>query len=198
VDAALVTGIAGFFGGAGGAVGARLIGGFIDNRSHDRSIRDEDARRWQHDRRVAYAAYLALANVMLREIDGVASPLPYSDESEPISASDDASVVEGLLGYFSKWDDELQPALGEVQLLASPEVADMADRVSGALMEITAPVEQRLSFTDYHPDWLRAKELVVALTNVMRRELGLPEGAVEAFPARRDPDWPWLSRETTS
>jgi hypothetical protein len=106
-----------------------LVGGFIDTWSYHRSIRDEDVRRWQNDRRVAYAAYLALTNVMLRDIDGVASSLPYSDDSEPISASDEASVVDGLLDYFMRWDDELQPALGEVQLLASPEVADMADRV---------------------------------------------------------------------
>jgi hypothetical protein len=148
----------------------------------------EDARRWQGDRRAIYAKYLGLASVMLREIDGIACFLPYNGD-EPLSAEDDEVIKSDLFKYMVRWDDELQPALGELQLLASREVADLADRISGALIDLTSNIEKRDSFKNHYPMWFQADDLLSVLRQAMRRELGV-SGELE--PQRRSPDWPWL------
>ncbi|WP_147422523.1 hypothetical protein [Pseudarthrobacter phenanthrenivorans] len=155
-----------------------------------RKVKVEDSRRWLLDRRAVYAKYLALAEVMLREIDGVAAFLSYDGESE-ISDKDDDIISEGLTEYFTTWNDSLQPLLGEIQLLATNHVADLADRVSGALMEITWRVEKRHAFTSYYPAWFQAQDLLHVLRDAMRAELGLPVlSSLTAGP--REDDWPWL------
>ena len=73
--------------------------------------------------------------------------------------------------------------------MASPKVADLADRVSGALMEITTPIETRSFLVDYHPGCFQAQDLLQVLRNSMRSELGLP-GAITSGPI--SDDWPWL------
>lgn len=128
---------------------------------------------------------------MLKEIDGVAVLLSY-DGAEPISDGDEQLVRDGLFEYFVRWDDELQPALGEVELLASPHVADLADRVSGALMELTATVEMRQPFTEHYPTWFQTQDLLEVLRNAMRVELGLSPMAKDRSAGRRSADWPWL------
>ncbi|NDV08108.1 hypothetical protein GXW84_27040 [Rhodococcus sp. IEGM 248] len=188
--------IAGVFG-LGGALGGVLLSSVTGKWSHDRSLRAEDERRWQHDRRTVYAAYLSLVGRMLKEIDGVAGLLRYSETSEPISDEDEELVRGGLLDYFEEWETAVQLALGEIQLLASPRVADLADRVSGALMEITVPVETRSTFVDYYPAWFQALDLSTVLRDAMRMELGLDPAGTDAFPARRDQEWPWLSDRPT-
>ena len=151
----------------------------------------EDSRRWLLDRRAVYAKYLALAEVMLREIDGVATFLSYDGDSE-ISDEDDDIISEGLTEYFITWNDSLQPLLGEIQLLATNHVADLADRVSGAMMEITWRVEKRHAFTSYYPAWFQAQDLLHVLRDAMRAELGLPVlSSLTAGP--REDDWPWLN-----
>jgi hypothetical protein len=130
---------------------------------------------------------------MLREVDRIGVFLRYDDDKPPLSAKDDQMIRDDLSDYLTKWDDELQPRLGEVQLLASPEVADLADRVAGALMDIMSSIELRRTFGEYFPDWFRTQDLVVIMRNAMRVELGLPVGATDAYPARRDPIWPWLT-----
>lgn len=65
--------------------------------------------------------------------------------------------------YYAKWEDSLQPLLGEVQLLATGSVADLADRVSGALMEITWRVDKRAPFISYYPAWFQAQDLLHVL-----------------------------------
>ncbi len=99
---------------------------------------------------------------------------------------------EELQAYFAKWEDELQPLLGEVQLLASPKVADLSDRVSGALMEITAQVEIEGSFSEYYPGWFQADDLINVTRNAMREELGLEAVGSDRWALRRDNGWPWL------
>lgn len=184
--------VAGFFG-LGGALGGVLLSALTAKWSHSRTIAAEDDRRWLVDRRTVYAAYLTLVEQMLRQIDGVGVFLRYDDQKPPLSSEDDEMIRDGLTDYMMKWDDELQPRLGDVQLLASPGVADLADRVSGALMEITSPIELRCTFEKYFPDWFRTQDLIVILRNAMRVELGLDPAATDAYPARRDPNWPWLT-----
>lgn len=175
-----------------GGLGGVLVSGSISRHADERRLKAEDDRRWLTDRRTTYAAYLGLAESMLRELDGVAVFLSY-DGAAPIAADDEQLLADGLLNYMMRWDDELQPALGDVELLASPEVTDLADRVSGALMELTATVELRRPFTDHYPMWFQAQDLLEVLKNAMRAELGLPpmtEG--KRTLGRRANDWPWL------
>lgn len=182
--------IAGGFALAGGFGGAALTAWFSRAAARSRT-RTEDERRWLMERRHAYAGFLALAESMLREIDDVAVLLSY-DGDEPASDDDEEMLGDGLLDYFAKWDEVLQPALGEVQLLASPTVAGLADRVSGALLEITGEVESRGAFTAYYPAWFQAPDLVQVLRNDMRRELGLEPMLPEAHEFPRVGGWPWL------
>jgi hypothetical protein len=47
-----------------------------------------------------------------------------------VGDEDEELMKDRLSKYRVRWDDELQPALEEVQVLASTEVAGLADRVS--------------------------------------------------------------------
>lgn len=169
---------------AGAAVGA-LLAWLLARAADKRRLDAEDKRRWLADRRSVYASYLGLAGAMLQEIDSFAIFLSGEGSEEQ-----EEWIKEGLLDYLYKWETELQRALGEVQLLASPDVVDLAERVSGALMDITAPVELRQAFDDYYPGWFQTQDLVSVLLNAMRGELGLLPAALG--PSRRDENWPWL------
>ena len=171
-----------------GVIGGVLLSGRISRRTDERRVESEDERRWLMERRQIYGAFLGLAESMLQEIDGLAVFLS-SDGSQPLSEDDEALVSEGLFEYQLKWNEDLQPALGEVQLMATSPVVDLADRVSGALMELTATVELRGAFQDHYPMWFQARDLLQVLRNSMRAELGLAEVDV-ASP--RSPEWPWL------
>lgn len=185
--------VAGGFGVVGTVVGA-LMSTWLGRAADQRRLAAEDERRWQADRRHVYAAFLTMSESMLREIDGTAVLLSY-DGKEQVSEEDEEYLADGMHDYIRRWDDELQPALGDVQLLASGRVADLADRVSGALLEVTTVVELRGAFTDYYPIWFRARDLLGVLRNAMRSELGLAEG-IEG-PVPEDADWPWLEDRPT-
>jgi hypothetical protein len=185
---ALLTGGFALAGGLGGV----LLSGTLTRKAENRRLRAEDERRWLTDRRAAYGAFLGLAEAMLRQIDGVAVFLSYGVK-EPVPETDEELIAEGLHHYFTRWEDELQPALGGIELLASPEVADLADRVSGALMDLTANVELRGTFKEHYPTWFQAQDLLEVLRNAMRVELGLPIMSLEKRNlGRRTGDWPWL------
>lgn len=174
-----------------GGLGGVLLSGHINRRADERRLKAEDDRRWLTDRRTAYASFLGLAESMLRQVDGVAVFLPY-EGTVPVPEDDEELIADGLFEYFRRWEEELQPELGEVELLASPEIADLADRVSGALMEVTVYVERRDAFTEYYPAWFQAQDLLEVLRNAMRAELGLPAMSKDRAHGRRTGDWPWL------
>lgn len=180
--------LAGTIGVVGSLAGVTLSTWF-NRKSEDRRLQEQDARRWLVDRREAYAKFLGLAESMLREIDRVAIFLSYEGDAT-LSAEDEALIEDGLADYLAKWEEELAPDLGALQLLAEAKVADLADRVSGALMEVTGEVERRGAFTRYYPTWWRCRDLVMVLRNSMRVELGLPEILETPFP--RVTEWPWL------
>ena len=73
---------------------------------------------------------------MHREIDSIACFLSYVGKVK-IKPKNDGFISEGLTDYFAAWEDELQPLLGELQLVTSNNIADLADRESGGLMELT-------------------------------------------------------------
>ncbi|MGY4543626.1 hypothetical protein ACVWY0_003566 [Arthrobacter sp. UYNi723] len=188
MDPQLVTAIlTGSFTLAAGVVGAVLAGVFA-RRGENRRHQAEVDRQWLADRRAVYVKYLALAEVMQREVDAIAVFLSY-DGKKTIEAEDDRFISEGLTGYIATWEDELQPSLGELQLVASKKVADLADRVSGALMEMTTFLELRRAFTAYYPMWFQSQDLIHVLRNEMRSDLGLVS---HGDTARLDKGWPWL------
>lgn len=175
-----------------------LLGGAVNSFTAWRQRSADDKRRWLADRRSLYANYLGITASKLQEIDSIAVFLRHNQD-EPMPNDEDRGIVkEGLSDYFVSWETDVQPALGEVQLLASDRVADLADRVSAALMEVTVYLEREETFTDYYPMWFQAQDLLTVLRNAMREELGLEE--LDDAAARRDPAYPWLpdrpSRET--
>lgn len=185
--AALLTGIFGIVGVMGGAALTATV-----NFRLDKSKRNfEDERRWLLDKRQLYAKYLTLCEAMLKDIDGIAVLLSY-DGSQPIAADDEEHIREGLFQYVYKWDDEVQPLLQEVELIASPKVSDLADRVSGAVLELSGLVETRGFFVDHSPAWFQTKDLLAVVRNAMREELGFAQ-LPDSYTFRREADWPWLS-----
>lgn len=115
--------------------------------------------------------------------------LPYRGD-ETLTDEDEGFLREGLTHYFMRWEEDLQPALSDLQLVAGGKVADLAERASGALMEITGFVESRGPFVNYYPAWFRAQDLCVVLRNAMRSELGVQDAVKTTYP--RPADWPWL------
>lgn len=93
---------------------------------------------------------------------------------------------------MNRWEEVLQPALEEIQLLASPEVTDLADRVSGALLHITIEIETPSTFVDYYPGWFQARDLVQILRDAMRQELGLKALPEQPPDMKLKDNWPWL------
>ena len=182
---ALVAGGIGVLGTIVGGVTTAALGRSAERRR----IAAEDERRWLADRWRTYAEYLVLGQSMLREVDRIAVFLPYEGHHEA-NADDEATIADGLTEYLIRWDDELQPALSDVQLVASAHVADLAERVSGALMAMTSVVEKRGAFVDFYPGWFRAQDLWGVMRNAMRSELGLNDGVTSELP--RIGGWPWL------
>lgn len=182
----VLTGVFGLFGVLSGA----LLTGLINARNDKVKRLAEASRQWTIDRRELYAKFTRRSESMLREVDGVGVFLGHNP-GDVISDDDDEIIAEGLTRYMMTWDDELQGLLEEIQLVGSEQVVDLADRMSGALMALTAPIELRRSFVDYYPQWFMAKDLLGILRNAMRAELGLPVLA-ESDPVRLDQQWPWL------
>lgn len=180
--------VAGGFGVIGTIVGV-VMTTWLGRSAERRRLTAQDDRRWLADRRRFYSSFVVLSQSMLREIDSVAVFLSYRGDEE-VADEDEALIAGGLMDYFARWDDQLQPALSDVQLMAGSEVADLADRVSGALMEITAVVEKRGPFVNYYAAWFRTQDLLGVLRNAMRAELGLNDAIKEDYP--RDAEWPWL------
>lgn len=171
-----------------GVLGGVSLTSAANHRLERRKRSAEDDRRWLTDRRQLYARYMTMCESMLREIDSIAVFLSY-DGTKSISSDDEHHIGETLLAYNMKWDDELQPLLEELQLIALPKVSDLAVRMSGALMELTTTVESRGRFIDHYPIWFQARDLLGVLRNAMRGELGialLPDGP-------RNSEWPWLA-----
>jgi hypothetical protein len=177
----------------GGVLLGALLTHFLSQRGEITRLAAEDSRRWLNERRGIYSRYLVLCEDMLREIDGVACFLSY-DGSEPISHKGEEEIREGLVEFLVKWHDNLQPLLSDVQLIATPEVSDLAKRTSFALMAASDPVERREVYVEYTTIGFQARDLLQVLRNQMRTELGLTpirEGPVS------EPDWPWLPDRPT-
>ena len=139
---------------------------------------------------------------MLQAIDRTSAFLSY-DGTEPIKKGDEELLNEEIVGLYGRWDDEIRFALGEVQLIASPYVAEVADRSAWALMLLIGAmdsrktwlgdVDTRKTFQEVNQAYYLTLHLIEALRNEMRKELGFTD-PVHSWPRSKEwTDWPWLS-----
>jgi hypothetical protein len=138
---------------------------------------------------------------MLKDVEGASVLLSY-DGTKPITEEGEELIKESVLELYGRWDDEVQFILGEVQLIATPKVAEISDRVSWALMVLIGymdsrktwigDIDTRKTYLEVSPAYLRTLHLVEVLRNAMRDELGLAD-PVQAWPKSSEwLDWPWL------
>ena len=176
-----------------GAIAGVVLNARFGYSAERRRIEAEDERRWLADRKNAYARYLGMCTSMHQEIDRIAVFLRYDTDSASLPADDERHLSDALGEFLEAWEKELSPLLGEVALIASPKVVDLSDRVSGALLALTAPIETRDTFTSYYPAWFQAQDLIHVMRDEMRAEIGLaPVGEVFPVGLRADGSWPWL------
>ncbi|MFI8778072.1 hypothetical protein ACIGH6_13430 [Brachybacterium paraconglomeratum] len=176
--------------GVGGSLCGVLLSTFLGSRAERRKLAETDARRWLEDRRRVYADFLLLSQSMSRQIEIAALNLPYDDSK---SEDEDARAirVDQVYEYYGRWDDELQVILAEIMLVGGADVADMASRVSDALMDLGGFAEVGGYFVDFYPKKHRTDDLIGLLRNTMRGDLGNHEG-IGARPTG-DAEWPWPS-----
>jgi hypothetical protein len=185
----------------GGLTGV-VLSSYLARRNDEKRTANEDERRWLVDRRHLYAKYLSLIASMLEGIERASVYLSY-DGTEQITEEDEELIKEEVLDLYSRWDDEVQFVLGEVQLIATPKVAELADRASWALMILVGDmdsrktwlgdIDTRKTYREVNAAHYLTLHLVEALRNAMRDELGLTE-PVQTWPKSSEwLDWPWLS-----
>ncbi|MEZ5216166.1 MAG: hypothetical protein R2715_06125 [Ilumatobacteraceae bacterium] len=184
---------------------AALLGSvatYLLSRSGDRRrLAAEDQRRWLNDRRTLYSRYLGLVEGLERDADSIACFLPHDDDAPPMTAEDERLVREMSHDWIERWDTELQPMLSEMELLATPDVADLAVRAAHGILaavpqsQYLGPEQSKVTpnaYSDHWPTQQMAKGLRELLRNAMRVELGL-ELVSSQTPSDRD--WPWLPEQ---
>lgn len=184
---------------------AALLGSaatYLMSRSGDRRrLAAEDERRWLNDRRTLYARYLGLVEYLERDADSIACFLPHDEDAPAMDDENERLVREMFQEWMERWDRELQPMISEMELLASPKVADLATRAAhGILAAVPQPQyfgqgHSRITpavYSDHWPTHQMAKGLRELLGNEMRIELGLDLASNQATD---DHDWPWLPEQ---
>jgi len=181
-----------------------LLGALLSwlvNRSGDKRRLDaEDERRWMKDRRSLYARYLSLIEQLDREAGSIACFLPHDSEAPAMSEKDEALIREMSHEWLALWDDDVQPALSEMELMAKPKLADLAARAAHAILTAVPQTkivgvgngEDIVTPSDYGRYWQTAKRVrpvIEAMRNEMRSELEL-HAVMNKAPT--DPDWPWI------
>ena len=169
--------------------GFTLSAVFVTTRMSNAAERDrreaEDARRWHDDRRTLYARYLSLVDGMLIDF-GVLDILTPSRWNPPINDWEAEVIERGRAKFMDGWTNQVRPALGEIQLLASSDVVDLAARVSSALFNLyeifEGPDRRKFSWT-----LKRTRDFLEALCDAMRHELGV-SGALKP---RGGKNWPF-------
>ena len=105
--------------------------------------------------------------------------------SGPRAKSIKDDIDERFVGWF-----ELVDLLGEIQLLASPEVAELAEQVASDVLELSLALVPAMQL-DHNPILRRTAMRVAQLRNAMRRELGVAGtlvSSISQWPGSPDPD----------
>lgn len=181
---------------------AALLGSaatYLLSRSGDRRrLAAEDERRWLNDRRTLYGRYLGLVEHLERDADSIACFLPHDPDSPAIEDEDERIVREMFQEWMERWETELQPMLSEMELLATPKVADLAVRAAHGILaavpqpQYLGPGSSKITpevYSDHWPTQQMARGLRELLRNAMRVELGLDTVSSQA---PDDHNWPWL------
>jgi hypothetical protein len=181
---------------------AALLGSaatYLLSRAGDRRrLAAEDERHWLNDRRTLYARYLGLVERLERDADSIACFLPHDEDAPAIKDDDERVVREMFQEWMECWDTELQPMLSEMELLATPKVADVAARAAHGILAAVpqpqhlGPDDSRITpavYSDHWPTQQMAKGLRELLRNEMGVELGLDPVSDQA---PDDRNWPWL------
>lgn len=176
--------------GVGGSLCGVLLSTFLGSRAERQRLAEADARRWLEDRRRVYADFLLLSQSMLKQIEFPGLNLPY-DDTKSENRDEKAVRIDLVYEYFGRWEDELQPVLAELMLVSGAGVADMASRVSDALMELGGFIEVGGYYVDFYPKKQRTDDLIGLLRNTMRGDLGNREDIDSRV--TRDAGWPWPS-----
>lgn len=185
---AMISGAFALTGGLGGA----LLAGFLTIRANKSKQDDEDSRRWQSDRRKIYAQYLGLLESMVRQSEDfteVMDPKRWDEDSELVAKfARDASK-----DYLQRWQREVEPTMFEIQLMASPKVADLAVALARSLLNLETSLNEQITSIEFEEEILPHywREIAV-LRNAMRNELNLPNLELANLdPVLRS----WYSRE---
>lgn len=116
----------------GGVVVGGLLSALTARWSHQRTMAAEDARRWLVDRRKLYAEYLAALEQAYRGERDLGSALKaFCSDIQLDAAEKVTAIFDRTTGQFT----EIQILLSELQLLALPEVAELAERTAQALLK---------------------------------------------------------------
>ena len=107
------------------------------------------------------------------------------DESEPVTSETDASITHALGHYAAAWKADFRPALGQVRLIASRQVAELADRVSSAITHTQSSIRERESLQEFDLVWGRTGMLVDVLRDAIRVQLCIEGGWGGVAGARR-------------
>jgi hypothetical protein len=145
IASSAITGVVGISG--------ALLGGHFTQRTEQRRVANEDARRWLADRRHAYAAYLAIVASMLRSIYDKVSVF----DEKTIALDNKSMLKEYSITFYRRWTDEVLPALGEVQLaefsLQSYHLLDATRNAMRTELGLTTPIKTTFSWYRDGP-WL--------------------------------------------
>ena len=191
MNAQLVTALLTGAFGLGGVLGGVTLTSRLSRRADQQRMTAEDQRRWLSDRRQLYAAYLALVVALFTDIER-ARALLSNDTTRPVPDDTLREIAESVTNIYLRCEGELGRALGEVQFLAEPKVAELAERTLWALYELNAFIdvagppftEEFFSiFADYAT---KTDNLIQTMRNAMREELGIQE-PIRAFPRPDDP-----------
>jgi hypothetical protein len=117
----------------GGSLSGVLVTAYLKRRAERERIAVEDRRRWVAEWRHAYAGYLGIARSISDDL--VAAGNYLRPESDKEAAKELDLHTDKLV---KKWHIKLQPALGEVMLIATPEVVELAARLADGLLYLIA------------------------------------------------------------
>jgi hypothetical protein len=174
----------------GGSLGGVLVTAHLSRRAERERAAVEDRRRWVAEWRHAYAAYIGIARSMSDQLEAAGNYLP--PEAEEDAAKELAERTGKLV---AQWHSELQPGLGEVLLIATPEVAELAARVADGLLYVTAALIDPEGHSKFESWNDKCRKMLGALIDTMRSELGVSgviDSGLIADAALRGDDWPWL------
>jgi hypothetical protein len=175
----------------GGSLSGVLITAHLTRRSQQERLAIEDHRRWVAEWRHTYAGYIGITRSIFDDLIAAGNcllPEFKEDQANELDLRADKLVA--------RWHTELQPALGEMMLIATPDVAELAARLGDGLLYLIAVLIENKNSSTFDSWTGKCGQLLEVLINKMRSEMGLP-GAIKSElideSVEKKGEWPWLS-----